>query len=633
MKGSVGEVFRADSQDAETFYRNRAERFAGSVASGREASSRLSNTRILVFFGALCVVVVLGYLGFYVWTACALLLGMGVFIALVIRHHRIESALIKDGYLLAINAAGLQRMHGQWKDAADRGEEFSDSKHAYADDLDLFGRASLFQWICAAETRYGRATLAKCLKAPELHRAAILERQALVGELAPLAEWRQAFQAAGKEVAKANEDPDGLIGWAEGNEPQQGGLTLTMAGIAALRLWGVVVPICVITFGYFFPIAALVVLPLLINGWLLSRYKGKVQPVVAALCRQRKNLEAYQNMLGLIEKADFTGAHLSDLVKNLGNSKVTSSQQAKKLITIAQWLDIRENPLVHFVLNYLMLWDMQWLVPFQTWKRESGKELRKWLQTIAQMEAWSSLAFIRFENPQWCFPEVMDAGDASDKPFNAQELGHPLITSQYRVCNDFHLSGAGQSVILTGSNMTGKSTWLRTVGINLVLAYAGAPVCASGLRTELFRIHTSMRLKDDLDQGVSSFYAELLRLRGIMDAARQGLPVLYLIDEIFRGTNSVDRIAGAREVLLQLARLGAHGLVSTHDLELGLLAESHAELFRNSHFSEHFENGKIRFDFKLHEGISTTRNAIHLMQLAGVTGMNDLEIAKESRLG
>jgi MutS domain V len=616
----------------EAIYRARAERFAASLARAQKASARLSNARLAVFVGAVALVVVLGYLGLYLFTAFALVLGITVFTVLVVRHHRLERTIIADGHLHAVNSAGLHRLAGQWKDFPDKGEEFACPKHSFADDLDLFGRASLFQWMGAAETRYGRAHLAACLKTPALDREAIVARQVMVRELAPHVEWRQTFQAAGKEVAKANEDPDALIGWAE----EKGGLTFSPLAILALRIWGLVVPVSVVTFGYFIPIPVLVALPLIANGWLLSRFKRHVQPVVVTLCHQRKNLEVYQSMLGLIESADFMGTGksapsstgLSSLVANLGHGKVTASHQAKELITIANWLDIRENPMVHFMLNFLLLWDMQWLSAFQGWKVRSGTQLRKWLEGIAQIEALASLSIIRFENPQWCFPTFTETGPAH---FRARDLGHPLIARTNRVCNDFHLGnsldlgGEGAlansscGVILTGSNMTGKSTWLRTVGINLVLAYAGAPVCATTLETGLFRIHTSMRLKDDLDQGVSSFYAELLRIRGIMDAARQGLQVLFLIDEIFRGTNSVDRIAGAKEVLLQLARLGAKGLVSTHDLELGQLADSHHELFRNSHFSEHFEDGKIRFDFRLQAGISTTRNAIHLMHLAGVT--------------
>ncbi len=603
---------KENNLDPAAFYASRRKHYSDSLAKARRASALHSNARFLIFIGCLIVVLVLGYLGLYLLTAGALVLGIISFTVLVLRHERIESAILVEDYLHSIQVAGEARLTGKWKDFADRGDEFADEKHPYANDLDLFGRASFFQWTNAAETCLGRQKLAEYLKVGSPVRLEIEKRQSMVKELANQAIWRQDFQAAGKGVVRAKEKPEDLMGWAEGET----GIKFAPVAILAIRTWGLIVPACALIFGFFTPIPALAALPAFLNAMVIYWFSARSKPVIASLCLQRTNLQAYQNMLRLIEEAKFNGPGLVALAATVKDGKVTGSRQAQELVTIAEWLDVRANPLVHFVLNFLFLWDLQWLIGFQGWKLRSGKALRMWLECIATLEALSSLAAIRFENPDWCFPSFSEGGQASVR---AESLGHPLLLSRDRVRNDFTLGDPGCGLILTGSNMTGKSTWLRTVGINLAMAYTGAPVCARELSTHLFHLHTSMRLHDDLDQGISSFYAELLRLRGLLDAARSGGQVLFLVDEIFRGTNSVDRVAGAIEVLLQLARLGCTGIVSTHDLELGRLAESHPNLFRNGHFSEHFEDGKIRFDFRLQSGISTTRNAIHLMRLAGVT--------------
>jgi DNA mismatch repair ATPase MutS len=281
---------------------------------------------------------------------------------------------------------------------------------------------------------------------------------------------------------------------------------------------------------------------------------------------------------------------------------------------MVEWMETRRNPLVHFVLDTVVFWDIQWLWSFRAWKRVNGARLRTWLEAVASLEALSSLAILPFENPEWRVPEVTEGPPL----VSARRMGHPLLPPDRRVANDFELGKPGEILIITGSNMSGKSTLLRTVGINLVLAYAGAPVCAEDFRCALLHIHTSMRLRDDLEKRISSFYAELLRVKGIIEAARGGSKVLFLVDEIFRGTNSKDRHEGATAVLRQLHSLGSAGLVSTHDLELARLQEMEPAHFRNAHFQESYQDGRISFDFRLREGVSTTTNAIHLIRMVGL---------------
>ncbi|MGI6357904.1 MAG: MutS family DNA mismatch repair protein [Bacillota bacterium] len=280
-----------------------------------------------------------------------------------------------------------------------------------------------------------------------------------------------------------------------------------------------------------------------------------------------------------------------------------------------------------FLVNVLTLWDYQCLFALEDWRQESGQRLRTWLQVLAEVEALSSLANIRFEHPEWAMPQIIsERGQpaAGSDVLHAENMGHPLL--QQPVTNHFSLGSSAQIALITGSNMSGKSTFLRTVGCNLVLAYAGAPVCASGFRCSLFHLWTCMRVSDNLEQSISSFYAEVLRIKRIAAAAKNQQQVFFLLDEIFKGTNSQDRHIGARALISQLQRDGAYGLVSTHDLELGDLQAASNGKITNYHFREYYENSQIRFDYRLRAGISTTRNALYLIRMAGIELEDELEV-------
>lgn len=591
-------------------YLAEANRHQAALTVAQRSFSRISSLRLAAFIAAIAVFLVALNLGFAVIGTICLLLGVGVFVYLVVLHDHTKRMMDRESHLRDINQAGFARKTGKWKGFKDGGGEFSGEDHPFSGDLDVFGHASLFQWICAAETRLGRARLSESLRNPVLEEEAIARNQGIIRELAAKIDWRQDFQAAGRDVSRSSEDPESLVGWAENDSEA----ILTRSGVLWVRLLGLLGPVLILACTIAFRLAYLPLILIAVNALILFLYQAKCKAVVLSLCLQRRNLEAYCALLRHIETADFRDRHLLDLTAAVKNELEPSSGKIRKLQSIADWLDVRQNPFVHVVLNLSFLWDLQWLVAFQSWKKAHGKSLREWLTCIADLEALSSLAIIHFENPDWCFPSLSRDGSLS---FRACNLAHPLIPPTHSVRNDFLLGDSG-IVILTGSNMSGKSTLLRTIGVNLVLAYSGAPVCASALETGLFRMKTSMRLKDDLDKGLSSFYAELLRIKSIVEASRASKDILFLIDEIFRGTNSVDRIAGASEVLLQLSDLGTTGIVSTHDLELGRLEEENPGKFRNFHFAEHFVDGEIRFDYRLRSGISTTRNAMHLMRMVGI---------------
>ncbi|MDB5047236.1 MAG: hypothetical protein JWO30_307 [Fibrobacteres bacterium] len=600
-------------------YQDRKTAFAAQTAAARKASAFFSNARLGVVLAALAAFLWFVFHDSLIPTLLSAFLGAVAFIALMVRHEKVLARERLSDRLTGLNEDGIKRMQGTWTRFSDDGRGFADESHPYASDLDLFGPASLFQWLNAARTHYGRLRLHRLLTSPPRALDRIAEDQGMVRQLAPEVDWRQRFQAAGglPQANQAKEDPDALLLWAEAET-----LLFPRPALAGLLRFLPILTIAFALFSFFqLGSTALMLPPLLLHRLIVSWNQRRNGRILEAISRQKRSLETYLELLALIETAGFApgspgpGATLASLAGSLRNPQGTlASEAVRGLQRLADHLETRLNPILHVLVNTLFLWDLQWLWVFRRWRRENGAHLRSWLETVARLETLSSLAMIAFENPDWAFPEVSESEPLAE----ARMMAHPLIPKDVRVGNDARLDKAGEVLIITGSNMSGKSTMMRTVGINLVLAYAGAPVCAQAFRCAPVQVHTSMRLKDDLEKRISSFYAELLRIKGIVEAARGGKKVLFLVDEIFRGTNSKDRHEGAMAVLRQLHGLGAAGLVSTHDLELARLAEMEPGSFRNFHFQESYQDGKIRFDYKMVAGVSRTTNAMHLLKMVGL---------------
>jgi DNA mismatch repair ATPase MutS len=285
----------------------------------------------------------------------------------------------------------------------------------------------------------------------------------------------------------------------------------------------------------------------------------------------------------------------------------------KKLDTITDFMNLCFSSL-HFIINMITLWDFHCLFAVDKWKRSAGIHLRQWLKVTGELESISSLALIHHDNQGWTMPELVTEKNI----FSAMDAGHPLISGKTRINNDINIIGSGNIHIITGSNMSGKSTLLRTAGINLVLSYAGAPVCASGMKCSVMNIYSSMRISDNLEKNISSFYAELVRIRMILEASKSPGQMIFLLDEIFRGTNSRERKIGAVAVLKELSERGVCGLVATHDLELAELSSVDEKKFENYFFRESFKDNEISFDYKMRKGVSDTMNAVYLMKMIGI---------------
>ncbi|MBA4386859.1 MAG: hypothetical protein C0404_02690 [Verrucomicrobia bacterium] len=546
--------------------------------------------------------------GSWVMAIVTLIVGFSAFAILAVRHESIICAAKRCEILAKINSIGIDRLEERWGARPDDGEDLLDRQHPFAWDLDLLGRHSVFHWISAATTDGGRRALQKALIDLPTTSDEIEARQAAIRELGRNLDWRQQFEVEGLWDPDAAEKPSLILDWALAKPV----LGLGKSAAFAVRFLPMVTIALLIV-----PIAEL----RLLGGILLTahlglniKYRRAIADTVKAVIQQRKALATRMRLLRTIEGTRFESGLL---LHHQGRSEAGSRSAADRfeaLLRVVTCLDVRYNPALHFALNLLLIWDLQWALSAEAWRRAHGASLAAWFTRTDEFEALSSLGTIHFEHPDWVFPELTASGPAIE----AIQLGHPLLNNSQRVCNDLSIGTHFSIAIITGSNMTGKSTWLRTVGINLVLAMCGAPVCAAAMRCSPMRIITSMRSIDSLETGQSTFYAELVRIKSIADAARGDAPRLFLVDEMFRGTNSRDRHAASLAVLKSLAVPNVIGLAATHDVEIAVLEQQTVGRFKNFHFEERLEQGRLVFDYKLRSGPTTTSNAILLIRELGI---------------
>ena len=583
----------------------------------------LSNLRLIIFTSGV-MIIVLTYLRYIQFNfMVTLFLFTVIFGYLVSQHSKIKDKIKYTTILREINTHSLQRLQGKWNTFADDGVEFKDKEHSYTEDLDIFGKNSLFQWISTAQTFKGRQKLAALLSGEVGNREAIRERQEAVAELATMLTWRQRFWAEGMlsladgpQSKGKPSNPQDLINWGgEKSDVFSDFKVIVLCRVSPL----ITTALVIIGFGMgiipgFWPASAL-----LVQAALLS-YKRKERDRMFSIAEGfATDLKVYEKMLQRWEKQNFNSRRIQKIKDELRDSQGQKvCKQMERLLALIAPITSRRNVFYTFF-NIIALRDFQYMIALEKWKQQSGQAMGKWFDALGEMEALTSLAVIRFDNPAWVLPKICDTHETNkNKPiFEAVGLGHPLLPTQQRKPNDLAFNGEVKVLLITGSNMSGKSTLLRTTGINLVLAYAGAPVCAQSLRVSLMSINTCMRVSDNLGENLSSFYAELLRIKRIVQEAGTGKKVFFLLDEVFKGTNSLDRHTGARVLIKKLSQTNALGLVSTHDFELCDLAQG-TEKIVNYHFQEYYQEGKIYFDYQLRPGPSTTRNALYLMKLAGI---------------
>ncbi|QGG48913.1 MutS family DNA mismatch repair protein [Heliorestis convoluta] len=603
-----------------------------------EAKSKFDRIVSLRLIAAFTTIALFGY-GYYynepIAFGGAILVAVAFFV-LIRKHGETEKSMLFYKQMVQLNKQAIQRLQDQWYHFPKDGTAYLEEEHPYAGDLNIFGRGSLFQHINATTTYEGEKKLAQLLSGamtPEERPATakasakqellrtLEERQQAVQELANLLDWRQQFQIAGLEGQPKTEqqqdqerqtikDPQKIIAWLESPRIKLG---------KAQKLLIIVLPLLTLST---FILANFQILSSTIPTILLL-----LQIIYVALTGRGTNsaynltegaveeLQRYAALLRKVEEQSFQAPLLKAMSEPIQHHQEGAAEQLKKLSQIVEWSYFRHSPVLHFILNNLLFWDLHVLQRLEQWKEKNGTALQSWLDSISQFEVLSSLAILAHDHPDWAYPQVVETEQRLR--IEAEELGHPLLGNKTRVCNNA-IFAHNQTWIITGSNMSGKSTFLRTIGINLVLAYTGAPVCARALTCSPMHIYTSMRIQDDLENHTSTFYAELKRIKAIVDASQQDRPLLFLIDEIFRGTNSKDRIAGAKKVITRLSKDNTIGLVTTHDLELSALAEEKEGLIKNYHFTDRIIENQLHFDYRLREGVSTTTNAMALMKMVGL---------------
>jgi hypothetical protein len=548
-----------------------------------------------------------------------LLLPLAFFLVLLVIHGRIVRQRARAERSVSFYRDATERIRfvrgdGSWPEPELReeeprtGEEFLEPEHRYAADLDLFGRRSIFALICRARTSGGRERFATWLLAPA-DRDEVLARQAAVRELAAALDWRERWAVLGGEV-DAGLDATRLRLWAQRSR-RLGGVGLAIA-LPLLAVLNVVAALgwALLDWGPA-PLLALFIVEILGHLALRSRKLDALEGVD----RAASQLELLSELLELLEEEEFASARLRELRATLSSHDELPSRAIRQLQRRVDLLESRRNPFFAPI-GAFFLWTSQWLLALERWRQRNGASVGRWLDAVAEIDALATLGGWSFENPEDPFPDLTD----EDAPplLDGRELGHPLLPRSVCVTNDVELGASWQAKVVSGSNMSGKSTYLRVAGVNVVLALAGAPIRGRSMRLGPLAVGASIRIQDSLQEGSSKFYAEIKRLRAILELAESEPPALFLLDEILAGTNSHDRRIGADAVLRALLARGAIGLVTTHDLALTRIAEDPDLLVCNVHFEDRLEAGRIVFDYRLRDGVVERSNALALMREVGL---------------
>ncbi|MEY2937379.1 MAG: hypothetical protein RL033_8128 [Pseudomonadota bacterium] len=541
------------------------------------------------------------------------------FVFLVWSHSRVLSAEDLAWRFWRVNDNAQHRARDDYASLSENGAEFHTPGHAFSADLDVFGPRSLFQFLNVAHTSYGQTALARHLTTLDDFDG-IVARQTAVRELVPELELRQELEAYSLRTANPPGRPPSrsspvldlevLIGWAE----SQAVLSPRRALVWVARILPVLTVTALLGNELFHWPVLTWALPLAVQILLTVKTANIAARVFTAVSSSPGAFARLQPTLLALERHPFQAPLLVRLGEVVRSSGQPASVQMRRFERVLGWFELRHNGMIYPLINVLFLWDIHCVLAFENWQAKSGRALRPWLEALGEWEALSSLAGVAHDNPDFTFPELLPEPSV----FEAHGLGHPLIGAGHRVQNDVLLSGPGSALLVTGSNMSGKSTLLRAMGLGAVMALAGTAVCATRLRLSPLHVHTSMRISDSLAQGVSHFYAELEKLRAVVLAAEEKHSVFFLLDEILHGTNSEERQVGARWVLSTLLRAGATGAVSTHDMGLCALTPELMDHVRTVHLREDVEGERMTFDFKVRPGPVRGGNALRLMRSLGL---------------
>jgi len=535
-----------------------------------------------------------------------LLVPVALFGALLAVHVRLHDVWTRAERAERFYLRGIQRLEGNWQGKGRTGERFFDRDHPYARDLDLFGKGSLFELLDITVSPWGTKTLASWLKAPATLEEVRL-RQEAVSELRPFVDLRERVASEPVDEDEISH-PEALEKWA-GAPPL---LTSAAARWAAFALGAATMALAVLWIASIVD-RVLFLASLAVSASFALFFRPRTRAILAAAEAPSRDLSVLASLLEILESQGFVSPHLVSLQSRLASEGEPASARIRRLARLIEYLDARRNQLFA-LFAALLLWGTQFAFAIEAWRRASGPRVPRWLEAVGELDALLAIASYGFENSEDVFPEAIE----KTALFDAEGLGHPLIPPDRLVRNDVKLGGDLRLLVVSGSNMSGKSTLLRAVGVNTALALAGAPVRARKLTLSRLQVGASIRIEDSLQEGISHFYAEILRLRQVMELTKAETPVLFLLDEILHGTNSHDRRIGAEAVVRGLVERGAIGLITTHDLALARLAETMPGRAANVHFEDHIEDGKIRFDYRMREGVVKKSNALELMRGIGL---------------
>ena len=583
--------------------RRLAERTAVLLAVERQGG-RVASVRLLVFLLA-------------AWALWAVLTGrapwqlLGIpfvlFLVLIAIHGRLERRAERAKRSIRFYQRGLGRLRGTWQGTGETGERFIDPHHPYAVDLDLFGRGSLFELISTARTKGGEARLAQWFL-QGASAETIVARHAAVAELRGLVDWREELSILGDDYRRAV-NPDALSAWATAAPSPFHSASRTLAFGLSLIAFGVLAWWVSTAFVGVEP--RLAMLPVgIAEGLFFWAYRHRIAAIANGIDEPAADLDLLSKLLASVEAQSFEAPLLKATWAKLEIAGHPASQRIARLRRWKELLDSTDNVVLRIV-GPLLLWTTQIAMALENWRSENGRFIPGWLDALSEIEALSSLAGYAYENPTDPFPRMVSEGPH----FEAVKACHPLLPRDRAVGNSIDLSTPTRLYIVSGSNMSGKSTLLRTLGTNAVLALAGAPVRAEQLTLSALSIGASIRTTDSLEEGHSRFMAEILRLKQVLELPA---PVLFLLDELLHGTNSHDRSIGSEGLVRALLDRGAIGLVTTHDLSLSRVAEQLNPTARNVHFEDRLEGGRLIFDYTMRDGVVTRSNALDLMRAVGL---------------
>lgn len=547
-------------------------------------------------------------------------------------HNKIAFLKTHTAYLKGINESEILREECNLEEF-DTGHQFINHNHPYTSDLDIFGQHSIFQLVNRTTTESGMILLSEWLSDPAPNNE-IDDRQNAIKELSQKLDWRQDFQASGMPFQNKKSDYYKLLDWVD-------------APVVLLKYQRIYIAVAIIL-----PILSLLglylflnnlfssnlnssnwyiyLLPfitvLFINNRILKKIKPLAEDIVETSQENLNTLRSYRTLINKIESESFKSKKLYELQSILIKGKYSAYKEINRLCRILDFSHqrpIKKIPIggnyLYPLLNSFLLIDIYLIIGTEKWKSKNKAFLKSWSEVVSEFEVINSLAGFCYSNPSYTFPQL----EEKNNYIHFESLGHPLINSNKRVCNNFHSEGCGDIVMITGSNMGGKSTFLRAVGVNLVLAFAGAPCCAKHGQVSNLKLFTSMRTQDNLKEGVSSFYAELDRLEKMLKLIESSQNTFFLLDEMFKGTNSEDRHRGGFSLINQISKLKTSGIIATHDIELAILS-GNKRLVTNYSFNSEIKDNSMLFSYKLHPGICNDFNASELMERSGIKIISNL---------